>query len=297
MYTEKKRYENEIKLLQKLEKQKRELYQKPTLSKNSQDIIKNKFNNVKPIYKRTKDIILKKNEKFENLKKNVEEEKKLSERIPPKCGIYDKERNDKWIAEQIEWKKNIKTKMSDINKNRDRIETEGQNLLYKPTINKFSETLANLRNNETPNRTIHERLYNEKDSINQTMYELKKTHCSTFHPKLNKPAKKGRIDTEFNRSMLETKSNYNPILTKYTVTRENKRPKSQEHFEDYKNENPDEDWRLVIDEINTKKLLKNKDKDSYLYKLNLRCTSAWEKDHLNEVTLNDKMIELFSDQI
>jgi hypothetical protein len=293
IYNEKKKYESELKLIHKLEKEKRDLYEKPTLSKNTKEIIKKKLNKIRPIYKRTKEVLQKKSEIVDKIKKNIDEEKNLALHSSPKYGVYEKERYNKWISEKIEWKHNIETRMSDIKKNRDRIETEGQNLLYKPTINKFSETLANNRNNETPNKTIYQRLYDKKDRLNQTMEDLKKSYCPTFNPTLNKPAKKGKVDHELNRSMIEVRTNYEPMLTKNT-TRENKKPKSQEKSEDYKYENPDKDWKSVVDEINSNKIVK--EKGSNLYKLNVRCTSAWDKDHLNVVVLNERMIELFSDQ-
>jgi hypothetical protein len=290
---EKKRYENELKLIQKINAEKKDIFSKPVLSKYTQRIIKAKFNDDKPIYQRTKEVIEKRNQKIEELKKKVVEDPNDLV-IPIKCGKYEKERYNKWVAEQVEWKNTLRAKNEDLKKNKERIETEAEKTLYKPTINKFSETIAKFKYTETPEKSIYDKLYDYKDKMNQTMIDLKRNLSPSFTPILNKPAKKGRVDTELNRSMIETKSNYDPILTKYTYTKESKRPKSQERIDTYAFVNHDKHWTRVITEVNEKENVK--DNSSYLYKINVRGSSAWDQDHLNLVMLNNRTIELFTNK-
>jgi hypothetical protein len=286
--SEKKKYENEIRIIRKMNKEQSELYSKPELSKMTKEIIKKRNNNDQPLYKRTKEILLKKQVKLEELKKNISEG--IQEVTPVKCAPYDKERNDKWISDKLEWKKKVNNKVINNKKIKEIVITETENYIYRPTINKLSETIANFKNSETPDKTIYDRLYDKKDTLNQTMIELERNLCPSFNPVLNKPAKKGKVD--INRSMIETRACYDPILTKYT-TKENKRLKSQEPLDEYTYVNPDKHWTRVIEDVNMN--TEWKEKENNLYKINVQSSSAWDKDHLNVIMLNNRMIELFND--
>lgn len=369
MHNQKKQYDLDMKRKLIRDEENQKFQEKPKLSDKTTQIIHDRFFYERPIYMRTQEVINKKQNNINNLKRyllDVEEhqkflrmqennmtinkEKTLNNQNDP----YSKEKMDQFIFKQTEWKKKIENKKERMKDEIERIHTEADMMLYKPTINKTSEILVQLKTqgynedylntsqNQPHNNNLptYERLYQQHEFDLDKRQKLYYENMPDFIPKTNSTKMlkyvKPPLDLQASDRKYSVKKKMNQSLT--ILGRNNQKFNKEDMFKDHKEsikldsvnrhqskdasrdlsskelegfqspnfntnfsnaEKPtkpkniqDVSWEKKLANIN-KKTGSKKDFDTDLfYKLNIRSSSAWDKQKENTVHLDPKFTSI-----
>jgi hypothetical protein len=252
---------------------------KPDVSENSRKIIKEKLANVKPIYKRIDEVLKTKEEElsllnhFYNVIEN-EDLKELSKSRILTTGNADK--FEQFYRDQIRWLKTKQNKLSYIQGEIARIESEIEKGYYKPVINKKSQAIVKF----SSRTNVHERLFNEHEQIEQKKALMVKRNVPNFKPDIVKT----KLST--NKSMVEvTTIDFDPLDCYGGF--------EDEIINGYKKElNKGSKWEInvgnpYIDHKSVKEgfLTDTFDNRDYLYRLNIRDDTTWCKNKENKIIL------------
>ena len=182
------------------EQEKRKMKDKPELSKYTQIILLNKSIGDKPFYHRTQEVLERKHNRIENLKRlyteidRIEEnEKNYSNLNTSNNNIQSQGNLNKWLNHLALWQRNKEDKIERIKLDMRILDTEAENEYYRPTINKTSEILARMKTQSDAsniNKNLHERLYDEYGEMELKHNRLVEELSPPFFPTTNhkKPA-------------------------------------------------------------------------------------------------------------
>jgi hypothetical protein len=125
-----------------MEEENSELTYKPKINKKSEKLTKNKM----PIYKRLKEIEIKKNIKIEKIKENIDKNEKNNQYINNENNNQKNKFNEEdfqnWLISNEKWKLKKLNKLNNImNEVKKEQEINEESFEFKPKINKNSEKL------------------------------------------------------------------------------------------------------------------------------------------------------------
>jgi len=174
---------------QKKEREEDEKYDyNPKISNTSRQIINDKFNNVRPIYERTNEIL---DQKHLNLvaKKRELIEKTESDVYDPIANMknplkYDDNRFQNWRDEHMRWHNEVVEKAKRI-KVENQIFEEQNMMTQKPTINKTSANLVKDRDKHNIEHKRHNLLYKDHEERQVKKNKLIKDNTPAFKPIIN----------------------------------------------------------------------------------------------------------------
>jgi hypothetical protein len=231
-------YEREVeafnKLQQKLELQRnkkhieeiKNLQHKPELSSATKKIIQDKLADKKPIHERLYEELDIKNRHHDKLKESAYElEKSKESKYISKynVGVGDKNKIEKFISSQMEWKRNKERKLSEVKIEIEKIHREATKELFRPNILKASEKIAIEKNKKLKYKDVHSRLYNQHGENIRKREILQTKNAPSFKPNINKSIpkfkeifdRKTERPCETNHSKIRTVSQDDKMNIKY----------------------------------------------------------------------------------
>jgi hypothetical protein len=230
---QRKNFNLEIKRNEKIYLEKELVREKPELSKNTQKIISDRrMNDEKPIYLRTQEVLLKKEIDLQTLKKRYEEQNELenndsyimhqntraiSATMKTQSNQNNMDRVLTWVEQQTRWQKNKQEKLIRTKNDIRKLDSETDNI-FKPHINKTSQNLAKMKNQNNINISIHDKLYNEKNELKDNHEKLLQEYALPFHPTTNK-INKVPIAL-YTGTCQSTLTNMIPTITNYDIEEE-----------------------------------------------------------------------------
>jgi hypothetical protein len=368
MHNQKKQYDLEMKRKLLRDEEKEKIQEKPKLTNKTTQIIQERFFYERPIHERTQEVIIRKQNNINNLKRyllDVEEHEKLLRMQENNMSInyektiynqnepYGKERMEQFVHKQLEWKKKIENKKERMKDEIERIHTEADMMLYKPTINKTSEILVQLKTqgynedylhtsqnqNQNYNLPTYERLYQQHEMDLDKRQKLYYDNIPNFIPKTNSTKMlkyvKPPIDLQTTERKISDKKKMNKSLT--SLGRNNQSFYNEDKFKDHKDsskfssgnkyqskevsrdlskelegyhspnfnnnygnlelppkpqKSEEVSWEKKLANINKKSNSKKDSDPDFFYKLNVRSSSAWDKQKENTVHLDPKFTSI-----
>lgn len=328
-FMQKKQYKLDVERNKKRENEKKKITDKPQLTKNTLKIIADK-NEERPLYLRTQEVLERKNNKLENLKRLYTELEKPEEikesNLARNLNLQlvttqsDHSKVMEWVNQQAIWQKKKEEKVERLKNDMQRLDTEAEDLLYKPLINKTSEILVKMKSKgdgEGNKKAAYERLYLEHENHMLRQQKLYNDHIPKFTPLVHKDK------PSYTKYRLSFLGGNDPVSTINSLRGSSKKkPKfssskalsssavdmdsaagnlgmTNSLAGGFKNGSQDKakvkskNWEDYIENINNSQR-KKEEKDS-LYKLNIRSASAWDKDKENNIYLEKKFTYLVKD--
>jgi hypothetical protein len=180
-----KQHRLELQRSKKLQDELKQLKSKPDISQRSREIINTKFADTKPIHLRIEEV---RDSKQSELKKlwyyyNILLNNDLKEMQKAKVGKFDEERFNEFINNQLSWLNTKNEKIEFFQNEIARLENEASKTLYKPQINKTSESIAKSKHVDA---NVEDRLLKKHEDSKIKKEELVNKYKPNFTPLIAK---------------------------------------------------------------------------------------------------------------